>query len=238
MRKGIWIVILLVLAAVGGAAYWAWTELDVMARDVVEEAGSAALGVPVYVRKVDIQLLDRQATLRGVRVSNPPGYSRKAAISFDSITLQMGDSTNHIKRIVAVEPRLRVEIKGSASNLGQLQAKVRRAAGHSGGASRRMPGSDQVFSVGMLRVVDAKAILTGPNIKQPIKLEVSDIQLRNLRGTAAQIAGQVFSGLMGITMDKAASVAAQRGLGKIMNQQGDYGNKVSDILNRLGGGRQ
>jgi len=238
MRKFIWISILVVVVAAAGAAYWAYSNLDRLAKQVIEQAGSQALGVPVHVQSVDIQIAKRQATLKGLMVANPPGYTGQAAMSIESVTVQMSGIKGDIKRIVAVAPLIRVELKGGVNNLEQLQAKAKRAAG---GSSRPVPAAGgspaqmKVIKVELLKVNGARAILTGPNLKQPINLGVSNLEMRNLRGTPQQLAGQILGRLLNMTMAKAASVAAQRGLGKIMNKGTGYGQGVTDLLEKLGG---
>ncbi len=235
MRKFIWISILVVVLAAAGAAYWAFSNLDRLAKQVIEEAGSQALGVAVRVKSVDIQLAKRQATLKGLTVANPPGFSKQAAMSFGSITVQMSGIKGDIKRVVAVDPVLRVELKGAANNLSQLRAKAKRAEGKPAPAASASPEQNKIIKVELLKVDGAKAILTGPDLKQPVDIGVSHLEMHNLRGTPQQIAGQIFGRLLDITMAKAASVAVQRGLGKIMNKQESYGQGVTDFLERLGG---
>jgi hypothetical protein len=238
MRKVIWIGILVVVLAIAGAVYYAFSNLDRFAKKVIEEAGSQALGVAVKVDSVNIQLTQRQATITGLTVANPPGYSSRPAISFGRITVQVADASGNIKKIVAVNPVIRVELKGALNNLSQIQRRAQRAAGRPGSAPSASPDKGRVYSIGLLKVEGAQAILTGPDLKQPVELGVRSLQMRNLKGTSQQIAGQVFSRLLGMTMEKAASVAVQRGLGKVINKESGYGQEITNFLQKLGGAKK
>ncbi len=235
MRKLIWTGILVVVLAVAGAAYYLFSNLDRLAKRVIQEAGSQALGVAVTVDKVDLQLAQRQATVTGLTVANPPGYSSRPAMSFGRITVQVAGASGDIKKIVALNPVIRVELKGGRNNLEQLRRRARRAAGRTERAPAASPDKGRVYSIGLLKVEGAKAILTGPDLPQPVEIGVRSLEMRNLKGTSQQIAGQVFGRLLGMTMEKAASVAVQRGLGKIINKEGGYGQDITNLLDKLGG---
>ncbi|MCB2227849.1 MAG: hypothetical protein KQH53_14310 [Desulfarculaceae bacterium] len=233
MRKFIWIGVLVVLLAAAGVAYYAFSNLDSFAKGFIEKAGSQALGVAVKVDSVNLQLSERQATVKGLTVANPPGYSSQPAMSFASITVQVGEGDANIKKIEAINPKIRVELKGKENNLSQLQAQAKKAEGKPSPSAAKK--DDPVFSIGLLRVQGAQATITGPDLKQPVDLGVRDLEMKNLKGTASQIAGQVFDRLLGITLEKAASVAVQRGLGQIINKEAGYGSEVTNFLEKLGG---
>ncbi|MCF8035109.1 MAG: hypothetical protein K9K66_18655 [Desulfarculaceae bacterium] len=237
MRKVILIVMVVLVVAAAGATYYAYNNMDRFAKGVLQDAASKALGVPVTVDSVDLQFGQRQAVIKGLTVANPPGYSRQAAISFDSVTVQVGFGQADIEKIEAVAPVIRVELKGKANNLAQLRARAQRASGKaspaegSGGSRSKGP----VFHVGLLKVQGAQAILTGPEIKQPVRIGVKNLELRNLEGTGSQLAGQIFARLLGVTLEQAASAAVQRGLGKVINKEASYGEGVTNYLEKLGG---
>ena len=110
--------------------------------------------------------------------------------------LQVGFGQADIEKIVAVDPVIRVELKGKANNLEQIRARAQRAAGKPAPAAGS-GAKDPVFQVGLLRVQGAQAILTGPNLKQPVEIGVKNLEMRNLEGTGSQIAGQIFARLLG-----------------------------------------
>ena len=91
MRKYILIGLAVVVVAIAGALYYAYSNLDGIAKDLMESAGSEALGVPVRVAGVHIELSQGKATVTGLTVANPPGYSDNSALSFGQITVQISD---------------------------------------------------------------------------------------------------------------------------------------------------
>ena len=59
--------------------------LDDIVRSLIERRGSALTGTPVQVEEVEIQLASGHATLRGLSIANPPGFSAPNALTLTEV---------------------------------------------------------------------------------------------------------------------------------------------------------
>ncbi|MBU1450881.1 MAG: hypothetical protein KKH47_07895 [Proteobacteria bacterium] len=238
MRKFFLIGAAVVVVAIAGAIYYAYSNLDSIAKEVMESAGSQALGVPVRVASVHIELSQGKATVTGLSVANPPGYSSQPALSFGQITVQVGSGGKVIKQIVAVNPTIRVEQKGASSNLGELQKRAQSAGGQ-GSKQKSAPSGDSGkhrLNIELLKVENAKAIVTSPELSAPREVVIPSLVIRNLKGTPKQIAGQVFDQLLAQVIERTATQALEQGAKKLLEKEaGGAGQAVEGLLKKLGG---
>lgn len=238
MRKYILIALAVVVVAIAGALYYAYSNLDSIAKDVMEKAGSEALGVPVRVGGVHIELSQGKATVTGLTVANPPGYSDNSALSFGQITVRIASGGKVIKEISAVNPTVRLEQKGESSNLSDLQKRAQRAGGGKG-EDKKAPAKDSEepkLDIELFKVTNAKAIVTSPELKEPQEVVIPSMVLKNLKGTPKQIAGQVFDQLLAQVMQRALQKAIQQGAKQLLEKEGGgAGSAVEGLLKKLGG---
>lgn len=238
MRKYILIGLAVVVVAIAGALYYAYSNLDSIAKDVMEKAGSEALGVPVRVGGVHIELSQGKATITGLTVANPPGYSDNSALSFGQITVQIASGGKVIKEILAVDPTVRLEQKGDSSNLSDLQKRAQRAGGGKG-EEKKAPVEDTEehhLNIELFKVTNAKAIVTSPELKEPQEVVIPSMVIKDLKGTPKQIAGQVFDQLLAQVMKRTLQNAMQQGAKSLIEKEaGSAGSAVEGFLKKLGG---
>ena len=237
MRKYILIALAVVVVAIAGALYYAYSNLDGIAKEVMEKAGSEALGVPVRVAGVHLELSQGKATVSGLTVANPPGYSSNPALSFGQITVQIADAGKVIKEISAVNPTVRLEQKGESSNLSELQKRAQAAGGGKGEEKKASSGDteEHKLNIELFKVTNAKAIVTSPELKEPQEVVIPSMVLKNLKGTPKQIAGQVFDQLLAQVMQRALQKAIQQGAKQLLEKEGGAGQAVEGLLKKLGG---
>ena len=114
--------------------------------------------MPVRVGGVHIELSQGKATVSGLTVANPPGYSNNSALSFGQITVQIGSGGKVIKQIVAVDPTVRLGAEGESSNLSDLQKRAQRAGGGKG-EDKKAPAKDSEepkLNIELFKVTNAK----------------------------------------------------------------------------------
>jgi len=87
-KKAIFAVILLVLV-LAGVIMKIGANLDVIAADMVEEVGTDVLRTRVGVSSVSIDLKQGKATINGLTVANPPGYSSANLLEVDVIEVDL-----------------------------------------------------------------------------------------------------------------------------------------------------
>jgi uncharacterized protein involved in outer membrane biogenesis len=133
MMKTLKIILVLVgiVIAVGLAATWYLIgNLDAMVERTVEETGSKQLGTAVSLESVSVSLPQARATLKGLRVANPPGYSDQPVFTLGSIDVDIeltsiDDEVLVIENIEIVDPQVNFELnREGVSNLDVLQKSM------------------------------------------------------------------------------------------------------------------
>ncbi len=89
MRRGIGIALAVGVVALAALAWWLFASLDAIVERAIEDAGTRALGVPVRVASVDVSLSEGRATVRGLAVANPEGFSSQPAFRFDELRVTL-----------------------------------------------------------------------------------------------------------------------------------------------------
>ena len=116
-----------VLIVIGlGVGFFLVSNLDKIIKDQIETHGSQVSGVPVTVGKVSISLLEGIATISQLRVGNPPGFSDRAAISFNEVTAEIDIRTGIVKRVFSDAPAVSIEGSGKRTNFDVLSDNIYR----------------------------------------------------------------------------------------------------------------
>jgi hypothetical protein len=88
--KKILIGLVIILLALGGAAYYFLSDLNAIVKEQIEKHGSSALQTKVKVSGVNIKLMDGLGEIKGFSVANPKGFSDVSALGFDIIRIDIG----------------------------------------------------------------------------------------------------------------------------------------------------
>jgi len=131
------VVVIAVLLAVG--LWLLASNLDGIVADAIETHGSRMTGTAVTVDGVDVGLRDGRATITGLRIANPDGFSDRAAFTLAEITVQIDPGTVReepyrlpLIRIAAPEVLYEVDDQG-ARNLDIIRGNVDRYVAAQGG---------------------------------------------------------------------------------------------------------
>lgn len=88
------VLVVLLVAAIAGILMFALSQADNIAKQVIERGGTYAMGVTTTVDEVDVELFKGTATMSGLNIANPAGFttdhffalgSSDAAITLESI---------------------------------------------------------------------------------------------------------------------------------------------------------
>lgn len=142
-------VILLILAVLavilGGAILYLVRNLDSIVEAAIEKYGTIAAGTAVRVETVGIQLKEGRGTVKGLTVSNPPGFSNRNIFTLGetSLALDTGSLTSDLPVIEEIrigEPALLFEVNGSGkTNLDALKKNVQQI----GERKKKEPGAEK-----------------------------------------------------------------------------------------------
>lgn len=122
MKKGLAILVLIVLLIAGGAWYLL-SGADEFIRGQIEQQGSRYLGSAVSVETVDLALTEGRMSINGLKVKNPQTFSDNNAISVATITLDLGGAIKEpyvVQTINVNAPQILYEV--DASGKGNLLA--------------------------------------------------------------------------------------------------------------------
>jgi hypothetical protein len=134
MRKII-IGVSVLLAVIVGGIFYLFSSLDSIVKTAIERVGTRVTGVKVSVGAVAIRLSEGKATVTGLSIANPPGFSANPAIKLGEIgvildTASLNRTPFIIKDITIASPAVALELAPSGtSNLDALRRNV------TGGAS-------------------------------------------------------------------------------------------------------
>jgi hypothetical protein len=182
------------LAVIAVAAYLLLGNLDNIVENAVEDIGTELTGTEVSLEEVELELAKGSATLQGLRIDNPEGYSSDYAFLLKKITVainpaSLGKPVIELDEVIVRGARLNVEQRGDTNNLTDLLAKVEKNTSQSaGGQAESAPPSEATDEVrlALKRFVFANTkatLVNGTDGNKAIK--VPDVKRNNI-GSSAQ----------------------------------------------------
>ena len=182
-KASLYLFSLFVLLVIGGAVYL-YVNMNSLGKQLVEQAASNALGVPVYVGAMDINLEETKVVVTDVKISNPQGYSRSDAITVSSITID-GESFSkellNFSQISVDGTNINLEVGQEKTNLGDIKKNIASKQSSHGASSQGKKGSDikvivQKFSLTKAQLNPSVTLLGG----DLAKITVPDIHLTGI----------------------------------------------------------
>ena len=206
--KKILIAVIILLLAVAAALYYVFSNLDAIVKAAIEEFGSEAVKTSVQVDTVAIGLAEGSASVQGLTVANPKGFSLPHAFSLGEITVDInlektGRDLIAIDRINIAAPRVFYEInkdrEGSLNvlkdNLGDRSVAGDKPGGD--GAGTGSGGADIKLDIARFEFSDAGLhAKIAPLDDKTYDLKLPALVLTNLQGTPEQISRQILDRLI------------------------------------------
>jgi len=183
LLKGVLVLLVLVLVVVGGAFYY----IDALAKKAIEYGGTQALGVPTTLDSIHISVFGGEASLGGLSIANPAGFSSGKLLGLGSgdVAVSLGTLTGDtvtIPRVRLAGIEMNLEQKGSQSNVSPILARAKTAPSGkpTQPASAGEPGKK--FIVKLLTIEDVKvsAQLAMLGEAGRVNLVLPKIELKNL----------------------------------------------------------
>ncbi len=207
MKKTLLAITLILVAAIAAAIYYLFTNLDAIVEAAIEKYGSEAVKTSVQVDRVAIRLTEGLATVSGLSIANPEGFSLPQAFSLGEIAVGI-DLARTDKQLIAIDlisiesPKVFYEInadrKGSLNvlkdNLGLGGGPDASASSGSTAESGQAPLK---LSIGRFVFKDASLQARIVPIQgKTYDLKLPTLTLNNLQGTPDQIARQLLDRLI------------------------------------------
>ena len=221
MRKFILIGVALVVVAIGAAVWFLMSNLDSIVKKVIETAGTEVAGVKVSVGDVKISLSEGKASISGLTVANPAGFTAPQAFKLgqSSVALDTGSLTGNpivIKDVSVASPEVTYELGAQGSNIDAIQRNV--AAKTAGGSAKtaekpeeKKAGDEKKVVIDRLAITKGTVTLASsiPGVKGSAGL--GDIVLTGIGrksggATPAEVAKQILDSLSKSALNSAKSL--------------------------------
>jgi len=209
MKKTIFAVIIILVVVIAGAVFYVFSNLDAIVKAAIEEFGSNAVKTSVQVEDVEIRLTEGAATISGLTVANPDGFSLPQAFSLGEILVDINLEKTH-KELIAIDavhivaPQVFYEINaGRNGSLNILKDNLGMSAGASTGASAGSEpaagaaGDPVRLDIARFEFKDASLHARVVPLKdKTYDLKLPALVLTGLNGTPEQISRQVLDRLI------------------------------------------
>jgi hypothetical protein len=221
--------------------------LDSLVQGALETHGSRLAGARVVVDDVDISPQSGEGRLRGLRIENPPGFSRADAIRFGEVALRIDVSTLVKDPLVIEEVRIdapyaNLEVKPPGkSNIDVIRENLERAAPQ--GAKRGPEGETAPApQAAVRRIVIRKFSFEDGSVAADARAvggkqydaTLPAVRLSNVGGPQGAPGDEVGRTLLEAFTHAVVRSAARQGLGKILEDQlGEAGEAAKGLLDRL-----
>lgn len=202
---------------------------DKLVKQAIESAGSKATGVPVTVAKTTVSLTEGKATIEGLNIANPPGFSTPTAFYIETIsaTLDIRSLTSdpiHIKHISVSKPAVTYEVSSAGSNLQTIQKEIESRANArklADGAAGKAETKEPRLLIDQLNINGGTITLAAINGKLNTTVPLGELALSNLgkdsQGlTGAELGSQVIDAMIKPTL-KAVAQASLRQAGDFLS---------------------
>ncbi len=201
-------VLLVIVALLAAAAYWAYGSLDVIVRVAIEYYGPKIAGVPVHVASVDLSASDGRGVVRGLEIGTPAGFSAPRAAAVSEIRVAIDPATVrapvvHIRELSVESPTITYERGDRGTNLKAIQDNIKRYVSQTGGESDSRTAEAKhgrrKFIVDRLVIRGGKVTMTSPALQgQGITFDLPAIELSGVGqrqgGLTASEVGAIVAG--------------------------------------------
>jgi hypothetical protein len=223
MRKILISIVVVLIVVVIGAVFYVYTNLDAIVKAAIEQYGTEAVKTSVQVEGVEIKLTEGAASIQGLTVANPGGFSLPQAFSLGEIAVDI-DLERTSKELVAIDairiaaPRVFYEINAERqASLNILKDNLGADSGVSSSttAPDETPPAEQTapmqLDIARFEFQDASlhAKLV-PLDNKTYDLKLPALVLTSLQGTPEQISQQLLDRLI----DHAREEVKKQGLDK------------------------
>ncbi|MCP5432980.1 MAG: hypothetical protein H6923_06890 [Alphaproteobacteria bacterium] len=239
--RAFFIFLIFLLALLAAFFYFGPATLVTMA---LQEAGSRATQSDVKVSGVEVDLGDGSASISGLSIANPEGFSSATALGLDDISVKLNKEQSSLQTIVISSvlidaPTVRYELKADgASNIGRIQRNIDAfTGGKKGGAGSGGGGSGPKIIVDRLEIRSGTITAVAPGDKSlDVKLPaitMTDLGRREGGVSAGEIAAAVLDEVSETTLTSVAKAQILDRLG--VGGLGDAAKGIGDSVKGLFG---
>jgi hypothetical protein len=232
------VLLLLVVLALGGAAFYLSQNINRLITDTVETSASATTGTPVTLGAVNVALQKGRVELGDLVVANPSGFNTSHAFRLDNFSIQLDlgtlmDEVIYLDELTIDGANVIAEQQGMSkeTNLHVIQGNVNKHAAQSGGASTEGEAKPEIkLVVRSLNIVNTQGSLVSEKAGE-LTLAIEDYNGTNVgeaQGgmTPDQLSEHIINQITSRSRDAAAAELQERIKKK-------FGEKIKDKFNSL-----
>ncbi len=229
MKKALLGLIIVVVLVLGGGLYYLFSNLDAIVKAVIEDVGSQTTQTAVRVDKVKIDLGEGSASIRGLTVANPKGFSAPRVFSLGVIgtKINLASLTSDvivIDKITIGLPQIYYEMKADKSdNLRVLQANIAQAMPKTGSSTQK---ADPETGEAPLRLRIRRLVFTGGTIyaqlapldNKKYEVKLPRIEMSNLGGRSGATPDAIAYQVLRKLTQKARQAVKDKVVDKYLNK--------------------
>jgi hypothetical protein len=231
VKKKIVVSVCIIAVIVVGSIIYTLTNIDSIVKSVVENVISKATGTKVTIGSVDISLSKGKATIRGLKIANPQGFSNDSMMDLGAITAQINYKTGAITNLHIEKPYFLLEQKGSETNFDVIQKhlsgpeKTHSSEPKESSSSAKEKGS--IYQIDSFKINDAQISVSSIDTGKSAKVTIDSIQLDNLKGTPDEICQQILLQITTQIIQSSAKELLQKEIEK------NLGNTINSGINNF-----
>jgi uncharacterized protein involved in outer membrane biogenesis len=203
---GLVVAVIAVIAVVSSLVV---SNLDGIIKQIIEDAGSKAIGTSVTLDSATLSLQDGRGELHGLTIANPPGYDSAYAFRMEQVALQvdplsLSGDVIVIKEILIDGAVLLAEQKATSTNLKELLDSM--------GGSSAEPATPAESAVDVRLMVEQFSFINNSATLLTSQwgdksLDIPDIKMSNIGDTETGLTPQQLANRMTTTLIKQAEQA-------------------------------
>jgi len=240
-------IVLVLGLLVGGGIYYIFSNIDELVRRVIEQEGTAALGVPVKLDGVEIVIQEGRATLRGLTIANPEGFSDASIFELGEISVAIETSSLEsmaplvINEVKVSAPRVRYEVDAKgASNVDALEAGMK--SGDGSGSSETGGSDGEELKLRVVEFLFEKGAITADLRaigEKEREIELPALRLKDLGGRDGATAGEIGDQAVDALTDRVVRQVTRAGVERVVEKaldgvSDDAKGAVKGLLDQLG----
>ena len=218
MKKVLLIVVLLIVAIIGVAIYFVFSNLDAIVKTAIEQVGSQTTQTAVRVDKVKIKLTDGAGAISGLTIANPKGFEAPNAFSLGAIETQIdlnsltkGPIT--IDKVIIRKPQVFYEL--NKDRQGNLDALYKNISASSGGGSAKKPAAksdEPKLIIRHFQLADATVEANVVPLNKKLTLKLPTIDLKDLGGKSGATPSEISKQVLDVITQRALAAVKQAGI--------------------------
>jgi hypothetical protein len=253
MFKKLIIGVVALVAIIGGASYFALSNLDSMIKAAIEKYGSQVTQTTVSVNGVNTKLAEGEASLTDIVIGNPQDFTTPKAFNMGNISAKLDIASLSsggpiiLNEVAIDKPSINFEVnKQGKNNLQTLERNIKSYAGSAESAKAETAaasgGTERKIIINNLYIRDGQISITQALFPdKPLSAKLPVIHLTNIGrdkggATAAQIAERIL-GAISADAAKVATNSITQQLGEnLKSAAGEAaGKKAGEIEGKLKG---